>query len=550
MNDVAGRLRTLARARARSARRAWAEAAPLWDEVVTANPVNGEHWDRLAEARFGLGEYRAALPAYERVLALGVSPDRETSRPGAVPYQIARCRARLGDVDGALDAVRAALAAGFRDVQRVRGDEHLAALRGDPRLAELLGGPAAGGDGREEGWRGDLALLAREAKRRRPPARTREAEERFDAQVALLGERIPQLTDAQVFVELWRLLRPLEDGHARVLVPDPDHELNHLLPVQFYLFEEGLFVTAAAPGYEALLGAQVRAFDGTATEEVMTVVEPVITRDNDYGPRHNLPTWLRRTAVLHALGVTGDSAKATLTVTAADGERREVSLPAAAGAVDGFPAPPGWRFLPDTLSEPVPLSLRNAGCCYWFEYLPADRLVYLQLNNIMNDPDEPLADFTDRLFSFIEEYPVDRLVIDLRWNGGGNTFLATGLLRRLLSCAKLGRRGSLFLVVGRRTFSAAQNTATLIERYTDAVVVGEPTGSRPNFTGETAPFLLPHSRLRVNISDLYWQSSFPMDSRTAIAPDLYVPPTFDDFRSNRDPVMEAIRSCTEHLPGW
>ena len=62
--------------------------------------------------------------------------------------------------------------------------------------------------------------------------------------------------------------------------------------------------------------------------------------------------------------------------------------------------------------------------------------------------------------------------------------------------------------------------------------------------GETAPFRLPYSGVRVNVSDVYWRTSWPFDRRTAIAPDIYAPPTFAAYRDNRDPAMDAI---LEHL---
>jgi hypothetical protein len=41
-----------------------------------------------------------------------------------------------------------------------------------------------------------------------------------------------------------------------------------------------------------------------------------------------------------------------------------------------------------------------------------------------------------------------------------------------------------------------------------------------------------------------------MDYRTWIAPHIYTPPTFAAYRENRDPAMEAILACREHLPSW
>jgi len=49
--------------------------------------------------------------------------------------------------------------------------------------------------------------------------------------------------------------------------------------------------------------------------------------------------------------------------------------------------------------------------------------------------------------------------------------------------------------------------------------------------------------------DLFWQTSWPEDHRTWIAPDIYAPPTFEAFRRNDDPAMDAILALREHLPG-
>jgi hypothetical protein len=50
-------------------------------------------------------------------------------------------------------------------------------------------------------------------------------------------------------------------------------------------------------------------------------------------------------------------------------------------------------------------------------------------------------------------------VVDLRWNGGGNTLLAMPLLHGLIAGRTINRRGRLFVIAGRGTFSAAQDTA-------------------------------------------------------------------------------------------
>jgi len=141
---------------------------------------------------------------------------------------------------------------------------------------------------------------------------------------------------------------------------------------------------------------------------------------------------------------------------------------------------------------------------------------------------------------FVNDHAVEKLVIDLRWNNGGNTALAPPLIHGLIRNDKINQRGKLFVIIGRRTFSAAQNTSTYLERHTNAIFVGEPSGASPNFVGEEDFVTLPYSQVPMNVSDLYWQSSWPRDQRTWIGPEIYVPPTFEAYRSNRDLALEAV----------
>ncbi len=287
-----------------------------------------------------------------------------------------------------------------------------------------------------------------------------------------------------------------------------------------------------------------------STEEAIAALDPVIVRDNEQQVTFMVPAFLRCTAVLAGLGVIDDLARASLAVCAADGTSRVVVVDAEPGNQlwDRYPA--GWTALPDTVpGRPRPLHLRHRDLPYWFEYLPAADLVYFQFNAVREHPAEAFGAFCDRLFGFIADRRPARLVIDLRWNGGGNTFLTRSLLHHLIACREISRPGALFVVIGRQTFSAAQNTATAIGRETAAIFVGEPTGSRPNFIGETIYFELPYSKVRANAADLFWQTSWPTDYRTWIAPHIYAPPTFAAFSRNDDPAMDAILSLREQFPG-
>jgi hypothetical protein len=193
--------------------------------------------------------------------------------------------------------------------------------------------------------------------------------------------------------------------------------------------------------------------------------------------------------------------------------------------------------------EPLPLCQRNRDKVMWSERLPDGKTMYCQLNGIGHGS-MSLHDFCERLFQEVEEPQVERLILDLRWNGGGNTFLNPPLLNGIIRSQKFRKPGSLFVVMGRHTFSAAINTLIELEQRTTAILVGEPISSPPNFVGENVSVGLPYSRWAISISDLAWQTSFPMDYRVWVAPRLYAPPTAEAFRAHRDPALDAIM---EHL---
>ena len=538
--DTRAFLRARDEAIARSEAEEWAEAAPLWERVVEANPYDGRGWDRLAEARLALGEHEGALDAFRELERCGLyETDRIATFPGVTSYLIACCHVGLGDTDAALSALGDMMAQGFTHFDELLADDRLGALRDDPRFARVLGLEDVDGLDREEGWRTDLRVLVREAHRRRPVAFDPAVAEQLARSAGKLSEEIPSLTDAEIVLGLTRLLVLLDDGHASLNVPIEREDLAIALPVQFYLFADGVHVTSATEAHRGLLGAEILAFDGRPVDDVVAAVEPLVCRDHEVRPIEIVPSWLRRTPFLHALGLIDDPGKVTLTTR--DGTV-EVRAEADDGKRSDFPTSQRMVLHHDALGDQLPLYLRNADAAYWFEVMPDQRLLYVQFNRVANDPDESLAAFADRVADRLEANDVDRLVFDLRWNGGGNTFLVGPLLRSIAGCRRLDRPGGLFLIVGRRTFSAAGNTAKLFEWLggRNLTIVGEPTGSKPKFIGETVPFTLPYSGLRCNISNLDWQGITPYDMRSWIAPDLYTPPTYAAYRDGRDPAMDAI----------
>ena len=226
------------------------------------------------------------------------------------------------------------MAWGYVDLEGARTDEAIGLLRTQPGFSDLLG-VVAQTMTRVDGWRYDLAFLARWTKAKAyHPFRTDTGDRfvsdaiytqsQFDAQVRKLSDAVPSLTDPQIELGMMRLLAALGDGHTE-LGGGPRPEYATTVPVKFESFEEGLFVTAAAPAYRDLLGARVLAFDGHPTATVVQSVAPYVSRDNDYWLSAVVPYRLRAIPFLHALGLASRADRVTLHVELRDGERKTTS---------------------------------------------------------------------------------------------------------------------------------------------------------------------------------------------------------------------------------
>ena len=87
-----------------------------------------------------------------------------------------------------------------------------------------------------------------------------------------------------------------------------------------------------------------------------------------------------------------------------------------------------------------------------------------------------------------------------------------------------------------------------MEKNAGATLVGQPTGGRPNHFGSVGYFTLPGSGLGIQCSYYYYQDSEPRDYRNEVKPDILIPLKSDDYRNNRDPVLEKIPEIIARQP--
>ena len=522
------------------AERLWAEgdtagAGTAYQRLTEAYPWDGETWWGLGYVRYVQGQYDSAISALRRAAELGVEPTYRS-----MPNYLALAYAHAGMADSAIAALHRARS-DYRSENLLALLQHRAfdSLRGDSRFQALAGSvdPTVP---RAEGWGTDIDFLLGHMREVNPVYSLSSLPDTLERAAERLKQRVPELSDEQVALEIQHLLTLLGHAHNSLfffVAPNPQSRAQFSqLPVSFWVFPEGLYIHSAREGHEDLIGARVLRFESTPAEAALRATERVAPKENLMELVWRGPDLVRVPEVLRHLGISDGSTCTNLTVLDRTGSNRVVCLAGAdlqrrdklsAPRILGIAPPPLWLSRPDEV--------------FWFERIPQHQLLYVQVNNILNRPTESMEEFGFRLRETLQRQPKTRnLVLDLRRNNGGNTYWYQSLLRTLVAFdAQEDTR--LFILAGRNTYSAASNLIADIGRLTDAVFVGEPSGGKPLMVGgDQYNFTLPYSRLTGSLSSSTWALTGPRDTRLWIAPDVPVALTADDYFKNRDPVLETV----------
>ncbi len=438
---------------------------------------------------------------------------------------------KLGNLDSAEVWVQRTLDAGYARRQQFRHDDLYIELRERPSFRRLAGIPPKGLS-RDESWRFDLSYFVEEVERLHADPNNPADSPAFEKATLALFEQIPQLSDEEVLLKLMRLAALLDDGHTTLYGPGDGSPLDldpAEIPLKFYWFEDGLFIVDADSAHKDLVGKRVGMFGTLDAETTLDKLSELRGVDNPMTFRWlSAQFYMRRLFMLRGVGVADEKG---IDLHLDDGNRAEVHR------LEASP----WqarRKLRSQAQADTTLWLRNVDKNYTLHSL--DDAVYFQFNQVRNNRSgESIADFANRLGEKLRSSEARNLIVDLRHNNGGNNTLVRPLIRRLVAW-EVDEEHRLWVLTGKNTFSAAQNFLTQVERYTDAIIVGEPSSSSPNFVGEETDVELPWSRVSASISTRFWQDSAPTDHRMWIYPDMPVPLYSADYFGNRDPALKSI----------
>ena len=415
----------------------------------------------------------------------------------------------------------------------------------------------------EAARRTDLVIL-RDGYVRQSRAFTEKTRHAALEHVASLEARAGELTNAEFLVGIARTAALADNGHDSWHPDDGAWLPESRAPMRFFWFPDALVVARAAPAQQDLLGARVTAIDGHSPDELFERLRALSGGPDNYR-RWNLNLFLERAELLQALGLAEAQDRLTVSLVLRNGSEvtREIAMipraeaprgaePARflSGAPYGGEAEHGWKGYSAAPAEP--LYLQDPDRLFRVVELPDIAALYIQFRAHYGTDEEPIEDFLKIASAKIAEVKPEHLVLDLRFDGGGDISRTIAFFNGLAAAVP----GRIYVIVSRLTFSAGIVAAALVEQSAPerVQIVGEPVGDRLRFWSEGRAVCLPESKYCMKLTDGLWDlvkgcAQEPGCYGDAwggrvpdLDPDLAAPLLAESWLLGADPAMTAIES--------
>lgn len=390
------------------------------------------------------------------------------------------------------------------------------------------------------------------------PEQTRE----FSAFIQSVAE--PGDIDALNLIAL-RALAIFDNAHTTVL-----KTRMYRLPVRFHWTSDALIIVKARPEYAGLLGRRVLSFGGKTPESLVAETAVFTGGGTASWRRYRSEFLFSAPSALAVMGVpVSASSSVELQLVNAEGVQSTLSLSADSELMPGdpfwdfrhgFPGDThfdteGWQTLLSK-DDQLPLYLQATDKLHLARALEAEQAVYVRMNASFADASETLDAFEQRILRLVDEQSARNIVVDFRFNRGGDYTKILPIVKSL--SAAVPESGRLYLLVGANTFSAGIIAASQFKRYIPAklTVVGSEMGDSLRFRAEGFYPTLPSSGVKLYLTkawtdlvngcgwldDCWPPNKVLLRKVGSLTIDIPVANTWDDYRNRKDRVLAAVRS--------
>lgn len=380
---------------------------------------------------------------------------------------------------------------------------------------------------RDARWLADIEFVLEKLPQYHKNLFFKQAEEKFLAHGNRIKDNISSRTDHELIVEISRWIAAIGDSHTSFVFNS-----EGLYPFRFYYFSDGVYLVNSSPEYQAYIGLKLKGINEKSVADLIKLFRPVISHENESWFKMKFANYIVLTEVLNGLNIT-QSQRANFIFMDKNGHEKNVEVKPTQSKIQHRIADKSEKML----------YLKNTNENYWYEFLEEEKLVYFQYNRCENMKEISFSDFNEELFNFIDNHSIQKLVVDLRHNVGGSSYILDPFFAELKKRKSLDQSNQLFVIIGRNTYSSATLNAVTFKNETNATFIGEPTGGKPNHYGQVQIMELSNTNTKLPYSTKYFTPS--REDTDSFMPDILVEPNADDYFNNMDSAMVRILDINE-----
>jgi len=389
----------------------------------------------------------------------------------------------------------------------------------------------------KEKWTEDIKYLQSNLTNKHYNLFALRSEADFTKDINNIIAKTDELSDFQIALKLQQALAKQGDTHTNLSLKK-FIDKNQVLPLSSYFYGNDLYVTLTNSENKELLGGKILAINGFDIKTITDSLSTLFPNENLGIFRTRIPEILPFNQALKNFGFSkADDVKIKYEK---DGKISEKTV---------IPSVITKENRVKITLKALTFAQENKRKYFEKKYFDQEKILYVLYNvcttNEKNNPasDNPLnfGEFEDSVFKIIKDNKVDKLIFDMRYNGGGSSKQGREFVEKLAANKEINKKGHLFVVLGRDTFSSAILNAADFQDQTKAIFVGEETSGKPNHYGELQSLELPNSKLKLTYSTFYFIRTKKKNVNT-IKPDYLVETSFNDYVNGIDPVFEFIKS--------
>lgn len=516
----------------------WQEAIPILENLTNYYQNDSDLFYVLGLSYYQDKQYQNAILALKKTLDLGgtvLSGIPTGSAPSNdIMVKIAEAYAEDSDKNNAMLWLQKGFVSRYDEKPFIKGSSAFKNFDEDEDFLALFGNDTQKDITREDAWCRDLTYLEKRINELLYVPNQAISKTGLSEEILNIKTTITSLSDEQIVFKIMKLFGALGSGHNVIIPTSPNKGALKKLPIQFYQFNDGLFIVDAEESFEKWIGYKVDFIENMPAEAALLKTNALNARDNDMQILWLGPYYLELPDVLKGLGISEGANQVTMTLSDKKGTSEKVTMHPISWDFSGFP------ILPKLKTENQPLFLSKTEDYYWSKIVPEQNAIYIQFNLVQQKKELTLLDFNLKLRENIKKSNSQNLILDLRFNSGGDGSLYPPMLKTLIEFEIINPEGKIFVLMGRGTFSAAQNLLTELTKFTNAILVGEPSGSKPSFIGEAGWFKLPYSGLLGIVASQYHQTSKAEDYRNWIAPHIPIGLSSTDYFNGNDKALNVI----------